>query len=409
MWASSLTWYETVPWIIVVLWIMQLTLILAGMRYRQSLKASTPVKNRNLPRLSVIVAARNEEDCIERCVRSLVSQDHPDFEVIAVDDRSTDGTNRIMTALAAEFPDRLRVLRIPSLPTGWFGKVHALHSAMQIATGDWICFTDADCEQLSNQTLTLAMQEAFDRKVDLLTLTPQLVLNSIWEKITVPLCSWVMMVWFRPGSVNNPQSSTSYANGAFMLMNRTCYDAVGGWARVRTRICEDVAFAHLAKASGAKLMVLQNEGLYQASMYDSVRESWNGWSRIFYGTLSRTAIVVTLLRLIICSIVPTAVVLSMMIGALSVPTGTGIGGNAIAVALALIMTFQLIQALFAFRAMGSHPAWSLTARIGQVILFGMLFRALLNGFGLATLNWGGAVFHRGRMIQPTLASVRPRI
>ena len=237
MWATSLTWYEILPWIIVALWTLQLSLVLAGMRHRQSLKASTPVTIRTFPRLSVLVAARNEEDCIETCLRSLARQDHPNFEIIVIDDRSSDATASILFRLRDEFEGLLRVVQVKSLPAGWLGKPHAMHLGMQSATGDWICFTDADCEQTSNQSLTLAMQEALHRQVDLLTLTPQIILKSIWEKITVPLCSWVMMVWFQPRRVNDPRLRTSYANGAFLLMNRKCYDAVGGWARVRGKIC----------------------------------------------------------------------------------------------------------------------------------------------------------------------------
>ena len=95
-------------------------------------------------RLSVIVAARNEEVCIENCLRSLLRQDHPNFEVIAVNDRSTDRTPQILDRLATEFAGQLKVIHVTSLAHGWFGKPHALNLAMQSATGEVLLFTDAD-------------------------------------------------------------------------------------------------------------------------------------------------------------------------------------------------------------------------------------------------------------------------
>ncbi len=410
MWVTGLAWSEIVPWILVALWVLQLSLILAGMRHRQTLLASAPIPDSPLPRLTVILAARNEEECIETCLRSLVRQQHPNFEIVAVNDRSTDRTGFLMDRMETQFPGLVRVVHVNALPTGWLGKAHAMHLGMQAATGDWICFVDADCEQISNHSLTIAAHEALRRKVDLLSLTPQLELKSVWEQITVPICSWLMMVWFQPGRVNNPKLPTSYANGAFLMVSRKCYDAVGGWARVRSQISEDVAFAKAAKSSGSRLAVLQNEGLYRASMYDSIRESWDGWPRIFYGSLSKTALIVSMIRLIICSIIPTAIVASIAIGWLLSPPNTPLTWNVAVAGWMSIVVFQQIQAIIAFRATGSHPLWSLTVSLGQVVLLGMLTRALLNHFGLATLNWRGAVFYRGQVATPAVIPVHsPRL
>ncbi|WP_010586364.1 glycosyltransferase [Schlesneria paludicola] len=403
MWLTSSTFSPLLPWCLVALWIIQLSLVLAGFRHRKFLKANSSLKSARLPRLSVLVAARNEEDCIEKCVRSLCLQNYPDFEVIAINDRSTDATGQILDRLEREFAGRLRVIRVPSLPEGWFGKTHAMHLGMQFAQGEWFCFTDADCEQTSDQTLTVAVSEAIDQGADMLTLTPQFTMTSIWEKLTVPVCSWLMMVWFQPGRVNNPAVATAYANGAFMLMNRVCFDRVGGWASVRTQIGEDVAIARIAKSNGCRLLVMQSDGLFQTRMYDSIRASWNGWSRIFYGTLSPTVIAVSIARLLLLSMIPTWILASSLIGNFLQPPDTQVVWNAGLTGLCVIVAFQQIQAAIAFRATGSRLLWSLTIPIGHVIMVAMLFRAMLNHAGLARLQWRGTVFHRGQIVRPAFA------
>ena len=404
MWFPSPSFFAILPWVLVGLWFIQLSLVIAGFRHRKFLSVSSRTKPGRLPRLSVLVAARNEEDCIETCVRSLCTQNYPDFEVIAINDRSTDATQQILERLEREFAGRLRVIRVPSLPEGWFGKPHAMHLGTQAANGDWLCFTDADCEQTSDQTLALAVNEAMDRGAEMLSLTPQFTLNSLWEKLTVPVCSWLMMVWFQPGRVNNPNVSTAYANGAFLLMTRDCYNTVGGWTSVRTQINEDVAIARVAKSKGCQLFVMQSEGLYQTRMYNSVRASWNGWSRIYYGTLSPAIIAVSIVRLLALSMIPTWVftyiLVSNLVASPNQPT-TPIGDLA---ALITIVACQQIQAAIAFRATGSRLLWSLTIPVGHVIMVAMLSRALLSHLGLGKLQWRGSVFYRGQIVRPLLRS-----
>ena len=117
------------------------------------------VDKSQLPSLSVIVAAKNESDCIETCIRSLFRQDYPNLQVVAVNDRSSDDTGLILDRLANELGDRLLVIHVTQLPTGWFGKPHALTVGTQQATGSVICFTDADCEFLAPAALRTAVTE----------------------------------------------------------------------------------------------------------------------------------------------------------------------------------------------------------------------------------------------------------
>ncbi|MFO1040571.1 MAG: glycosyltransferase family 2 protein [Planctomycetaceae bacterium] len=388
---------EMFPWGVVGLWTVYVALLVSGLRKRQVLKAETDIKlPRSIPRVTLLVAARNEEDCIEKCLQTLLMQDYPNMEIIAINDRSTDATGEIMNRLESEHLGLLRVVHVDNLPTGWFGKTHALHCGTSFATGDWLCYIDADCELLSPRTVSLAVQEAQTRCVDLLSLTPRFILDRLWEKITVPVCSSLMVIWFQPSRVNNPRLSTSYANGAFLMMTRHCLDRLGGWCRFRTQISEDIAIAREVKSSGMRLAVLENDGLYRTQMYETIRSSWNGWSRIFYGALPRQAIAISLARLILCSIIPTWAVLAWF-----ATTGFAAQNGTISYGMAALISAVVLQQVYSaliFRAVGGRILWSLTAPLGHIVLAGMLGRALLNHFGLATTQWSGSVFRRGQLM-----------
>ena len=149
------------------------------------------------------------------------------------------------------------------------------------------------------------MQEAVRNRIDFLSVLPVLVTESFWERLIQPVCAAIMMLWFRPERVNDPHRTAAYANGAFMLMSRGTYEAIGEHDAVRTQLNEDIHMARLCKQRGRRLFVIENDGLYVTRMYTSFREAWRGWSRIFYGcfgTLQR--ILLTLIVVFMFSVLP---------------------------------------------------------------------------------------------------------
>jgi len=237
----------------------------------------------DLPSLSVVVAAKDEADNIEACVRTILQQDYPNFEMIVCDDRSIDGTGDIVERIATE-DDRLRLIRIEQLPDGWCGKCNAMQTGIAAARGEWICMIDADCRQTSRHTLRAAVEYALGEKADLLSVLPVLDMRGFLENVIQPVCSGVMIIWFNPDAVNDPRKPQAYANGAFMLMSRKAYEAIGTHEAVKDRVNEDMHIAALTKSSGLRLRVVRNIGLYTVRMYTSLKEILNGWSRIFFGT-----------------------------------------------------------------------------------------------------------------------------
>jgi chlorobactene glucosyltransferase len=181
------------------------------------------------PTVSIIVPARDEESNIGRCVTSLLEQDYEHYEIIVVDDGSTDATGRILDELTRTHPnrDRLWVLRLRDLPTGWAGKPHALHCGVQEARGEWLLFTDADTWHAPH-CLRSAMAQALQEKADLFTMGAEQELPSFWDKVLMPMAYLSISMQYPPKKVNDPNSSVAIANGQYILIRRQVYDQIYG-------------------------------------------------------------------------------------------------------------------------------------------------------------------------------------
>jgi chlorobactene glucosyltransferase len=238
------------------------------------------------PRVSIIVAARNEEDALPAALESFLALDYPNYEVILVDDDSTDRTGAIADEWAArrECAGKLRVIHNHDLPAGWRGKVRALHLAEQAATGDWILATDADVI-LDPTLLRRAMALAEQRNAQLLSLTPEFEMNSFAEKVVLPAFSILLATLYPPRLVNNPASRRAIAAGAFILMRRAELDALGGYESLKNTVIEDLRMAELFKHSGRRIGLAITRGLFRTRMYRGWREMFEGLSRsAFEGT-----------------------------------------------------------------------------------------------------------------------------
>jgi chlorobactene glucosyltransferase len=238
------------------------------------------------PFVSILVPARDEERSIEACIRSLLAQEWLDFEVIAIDDRSSDGTPEILARLAAEDP-RLRVVRGEPLPEGWIGKPWALYQGMRHARGEWLLFTDADSQHASRGVAS-ALYFARASSSDALSIATQQQLGSFWERAILPsVLGLVLLACGTLGEVNDPaRPRNALANGQYLLVERGAYEALGGHAALHAEIAEDLAFARNLKADGRfRLLLAAGESLASVRMYRSFGEIWRGFSKnAFAGT-----------------------------------------------------------------------------------------------------------------------------
>jgi chlorobactene glucosyltransferase len=238
------------------------------------------------PKVSIIVPARNEEDALPAALESFVNLDYPEYEVIVVDDGSTDATGQIADERAAHPGSRGRVRAIHNreLPAGWAGKVHALSVAARAATGEWILATDADVV-FHPEILKLAVSLALQKDAQLVSVMPEMEPGGFWEKVVLPAFSLLLATLFPVRLVNRPGSPRAIAAGAFILMRRRDFEELGGYEPIKSVVIEDLRMAEHFKWHDRRIYLAASRGLFHTKMYSGAQELWEGLSRsAFEGT-----------------------------------------------------------------------------------------------------------------------------
>jgi len=264
--------------------------------------------DKDLPFVSILVPARNEEGKIARCLESLLAQDYPNFELVVIDDRSTDRTGEIIGQIvAAELEkgndSRIKFVHGKDAPSGWIGKCNALAYAVGHASGDWFIFTDADTYHHPNSVRD-AVSHAMDNKIDLLSFVPMQELGSFPELLFMPVLLSAFLLGDPFHTVNDPKAARAYAYGQYILTRRSSYLALGGHHSVRDEIVEDHALARVFKEKGYKIEIVDGKSLYSVRMYTDLESLWLGWSKNLYSFLeNRWQYLVLLLTMIISVVV----------------------------------------------------------------------------------------------------------
>lgn len=241
---------------------------LLGGRRIPRLGGVAPLPDDRLPSLTVVAAARNEADHVERAARSLLAQDYPQARVLVVDDRSTDATGAILDRLAAENP-RLGVLHIESLPEGWIGKCHALERAAETADTDWILFTDGDVTlalEAARRAVSLAVAGGYDH----VAVGPAIHIESLGEAVFVGLFIVIFNATQRPWLASDPRSRSAIGIGAFNLVRREAYVRAGGHASLRYELLDDMTLGKLLKQRGARQVFARHDGLLHVRWHHGV-------------------------------------------------------------------------------------------------------------------------------------------
>ena len=277
--------------------VLQLILIIAVILYMTAniiyLVRLQPVVQpiSNPPRISVCVPARNEERGVEACLQSLLNQDYSNFEVIVIDDHSTDSTPDIMQALAQEY-SHLKVLEGINLPEDWLGKPFALHQAFKVSQGEYLLFTDADLV-FQSTTLNTAVHVMRERELDLLTLMPQAEFGSFWERAVQPVIFGFIASLTRFKNVNNPDHKSAMGFGAFLMFRRSAYEKIGGHEAGKADVLEDVLIAKRAKRAGLKMLVADGKQLFSIRMYFGLKEIWFGWQKNMFLAMNKSVVKAT--------------------------------------------------------------------------------------------------------------------
>lgn len=239
--------------------------------------------DKSLPFISVIVPARNEEKKVGRLLASLLKQDYPNYEIVIIDDRSTDRTGGIIASFA-EKDARIKFVHGKDAPAGWIGKCNALAHAVGYASGDWFIFTDADTYHHQNSVRD-SISYATNNKLDLLSFVPVQELGSFWERLVMPVLLSSFLIGDPFHTVNDPGAKRAYAYGQYIVCRRSSYHAIGGHQSVRDEIVEDHAIARVFKEKGYKIGVADGRTLYSVRMYTDFESLWQGWTKNLYSLI----------------------------------------------------------------------------------------------------------------------------
>jgi len=203
------------------------------------------------PRVSIIVPARNEEEDIELSLTRLLELDYDHYEVIAVNDRSTDRTGEIMESVAERDAalGRLRVIHHRELPAGWLGKTHAMWTATNAATGDWLLFTDADV-LFKPDSVRRALAYAEAERADHVVVFPQMIMKRPGEFMMIAFFQTMFVFGHRPWKVADPKTRDHMGVGAFNLVRRSVYEAVGSYEALRMEVLDDMKLGKVVKNAG---------------------------------------------------------------------------------------------------------------------------------------------------------------
>jgi glycosyltransferase involved in cell wall biosynthesis len=239
------------------------------------LKDFAPASDADCPRISVLFAARDEEEKLPQALETLEKLDYPHLEIIAVDDRSEDATGRILDEFAAKHA-RLKPLHVRELPKGWLGKPHAMTKGYEASSGEWLLFTDADV-RFQPDVLRRAITMARNLGVQHLTLLVDFDMHGFWEGVAITFFGMAFHLGNSPASVTDPKSRAYVGVGAFQMMTREAYEKAGTHKRLAMEVIEDMKLAKIVRQAGFRSAV--------GVPADAVVVRWqSGLKNILHGT-----------------------------------------------------------------------------------------------------------------------------
>jgi glycosyltransferase involved in cell wall biosynthesis len=345
--------------------------------------------------VDVIIPARNEEDCLGRCLQSLVTQQGISFQITVVDDGSTDRTRAIAESFAG-VPVGVRVLSAGELRPGMTGKVNALVTGAAGSAAEWLLFTDADTFHYPG-SLEASVREAEERKVDLLSYSPEQETDSWWELAVMPLVFADLVRTYSLERVSDPANAAVAANGQYILVRRKVYEALGGHSVLPLNVLEDIELARLFKVSGHRIWFGHGAGAVRTRMYRTFSAMWEGWSKGL-AILFRRPVLLAARR-------------ALEFVAIALFLGTGLvmmtreHFESAAVFLAIGTLFYLI---FIFRIRQAHFPWNanLMAFIGLPIYVSLLLRSHLHFNRRGELTWKGRKYSQSAPKPAVDSSIR---
>jgi glycosyltransferase involved in cell wall biosynthesis len=337
------------------------------------IKNFSPIGGTDVPRISLLFAARDEEEKLPGALATLAQIDYPVLEIIGVDDRSEDATGRILDEFASTHP-RFRTIHVNELPAGWLGKPHALQQAYQASSGEWLLFTDADV-RFKTDVLRRAMTMATERKLDHLTLFGDVEMVGFWEKVVVTFFGMAFHMATAPSEVINPKSGAYVGVGAFQLLKRSAYETAGTHRRLAMEVVDDMKLGKIVKQAGFRSGVGIAQNFVVVRWHAGARNLINGVTKNFFAgsgfSVSRVAI--SILGLFLMNVLPFA--------------GLIFGHGWVRIFSAICVLVVLCFHAGVDIVMRVSPLYCFTVPIGAVIFGYMLLRSTVY-----TLKQGGVIW-----------------
>lgn len=245
------------------------------------------------PKVSVILPARNEEKYIEKCLDSLLKQDYSNYEIVAINDSSSDRTGEIIQKYSTK-NSKIIFINAEAKPEGWTGKNWACYQGYIKSTGQLFLFTDADTTH-SSSTISLAVNNLLAKELDALTAIPKILANDFWTKITLPILWTLSISRYSALKANDPKTNVGYFFGSFFIITKKTYEAVGTHKAVKEEIVEDGALGRKVKEQGFKLRVVHGEDHIQAVWARNSSTLWHGLRRLMVPLYKREKIKASLM------------------------------------------------------------------------------------------------------------------
>lgn len=332
-----------------------------------------PAPDADCPRISILFAARDEEEKLPAALKTLMEVDYPNLEVIAVDDRSRDATGRILDAFAAVH-SRLRVVHVTELAPGWLGKPHALQKAYEASTGDWLLFTDADV-RLKRDVLRRAAALAKERNLDHLTLLGDVEIAGFWETVLMTFFGLAFQIANNPHRASNPKSGLYIGVGAFQLLKRSVYADSGTHHRLAMEVVDDMKLGKIVKQAGYRSGAGIAQDFVVVRWHAGLGNLIRGVTKNFFAGVgySLGLAVFGVAGLLLTNVLPVAGVIF----------GHGWIRVFSAVAVLIALTFHVGVDI----VMRVSPLYALTNPLGAVLFAYMLLRSTV-----VTLKQGGIVW-----------------
>ncbi len=338
------------------------------------------------PTLSFISPACNEEAVIEASLRSVLSGHYPALEVVAIDDRSEDRTGEIIDALAAD-DERLRAVHVKELPEGWLGKLNAMARGVEVASGQWLLFSDADVV-FSEHALQRAVVYAESRGLDYLTLFPRIESSNLWTDAIFNASPALLLPAARPWSVRDPDSRAILGGGAFVLIRRAAYDAGPGLEWMRLDVADDQTMCQLIKREGGKCDVVNGCDEVSLVWYSSVGQMASMMQKGFYACVAQFS----LLKGIAISLALVYIALFPLLAL--------VPGGGWAAALPVLGLVSMTTATLVVGAWAKRP-WlpSLFFGVGLLLVAAMTAWSSVVGWRIGGITWRGT-FYSTELLDP---------